>query len=119
MRFAILLASLAAALIINTPSAAAQSRSAVLAPAAPLPAALSPAPSDAASRPTTEIAPRSRFRYPTIGLLAGAAVGAVVGTYVMATSDEWIGAPAHILTVPAGALLGLAVGALANPPARR
>jgi ferric-dicitrate binding protein FerR (iron transport regulator) len=115
MRFAVVLASLAA-LMVAAPGAA-QPRAAVVpgsAAVTPLPAALAPATRGAESRPLLHAAPRSAWRYPRIGLLAGAVAGAAFGTYIMATADEWMAPPAHIVTVPGGALVGLAAGGLAN-----
>ncbi|HEX2210106.1 MAG TPA: hypothetical protein VHG93_20695 [Longimicrobium sp.] len=63
---------------------------------------------------TTFIPRRSGWKYPLIGLGVGALVGAAYGTWVMAHSEEWIAPPAHVVTVPAGALLGLAIGGAAN-----
>lgn len=57
---------------------------------------------------------RSAWRYPAIGLGVGALAGVVWGTYVMATADEYLAPPAHIVTVPIGAVVGGLIGLLAN-----
>lgn len=57
---------------------------------------------------------RSGWKYPLIGMAVGAVVGAGFGTWVMLDTEEWLAPPAHIVTVPAGAVLGLALGGLAN-----
>jgi hypothetical protein len=57
---------------------------------------------------------RSGWRYPLLGMAAGAVAGAALGAYVMASADEYMAAPAFFLTVPAGALAGLALGGVAN-----
>jgi hypothetical protein len=46
------------------------------------------------------------------GGLIGAAMGAVGGTYMMYAADEWMAPPAHIFTVPVGAVVGVLVGAV-------
>ena len=61
---------------------------------------------------SAEAARASRGKKMLYGGLIGAAVGAVGGTYMMVTSDEWIGAPAHIFTVPVGVVVGVLVGAV-------
>ena len=99
---------------------------AVFAPAAaPLPAMLVPPANAAAAldearsarirvREATLERRRSGWKYPLIGAGVGALVGAGVATYVMLQSDEWLAPPFHIVTVPAGAVLGLALGGVAN-----
>jgi hypothetical protein len=57
---------------------------------------------------------RSGWRYPVIGMLAGAVTGAALGAYVMASADEYMAAPAYYVTVPTFALIGLALGGAAN-----
>lgn len=57
---------------------------------------------------------RSLWTYPVIGMVAGAAAGAVLGSYMMGRTDAWIGPPAHYFTLPAGAALGAGLGLLAN-----
>lgn len=56
----------------------------------------------------------SKWTYPAIGLVVGAVAGAAYGTWVMREADDWVAPPAHFVTVPAGAVLGLALGAVAN-----
>lgn len=123
MRAPLVLASLAAALAVAAPDASAQrtqtAASASIPPAwsraaAPLPAALSPAAVPEAGRPVAAVETRSGWKYPAYGMVVGALAGAVAGTVMMVTADEWLGAPAHIVTVPAGALAGLAIGGIAN-----
>jgi hypothetical protein len=123
MRSSVVLASLAAALAFAAPDASAQqaqtaAASASIQPAwsqgaVPLPAALSPAMREA-GQPVEAVETRSPWSYPRYGMIVGALVGAVAGTVVMATADEWMAPPAHILTVPVGAVAGLAIGGLAN-----
>ena len=125
MRSSLVLASLAAALAVAAPDASAQAAPAQTAAASasiqpawpraavPLPAALSPAVREA-GKPVAAMEARPAWKYPAYGMLAGALVGAVAGTVMMAASDEWLGAPAHIVTVPAGALAGLAIGGVAH-----
>lgn len=119
MRSALLLASLFASLAIATPNAAAQAAQAPVAQAAwtrsaaPLPQVLAPA-AVSARRQAETAAPRSPWRYPVIGLVGGAVVGAVAGGVIMGTADEYIGVPAYAFTVPMGALAGLALGGIAN-----
>ncbi len=125
MRSSLVFASLAAALLFAAPDASAQqaqSGSAGLTAsaqpawsqaAAPLPAALLPAMRDA-EQPVQALEARPGWKYPAYGMLVGALVGAVAGTAMMATADEWMAPPAHILTIPAGALAGLAIGGVAN-----
>jgi hypothetical protein len=55
---------------------------------------------------------RGRGRRVLIGTAAGALVGAVAGTVVMMSTEEWIAMPMHVVSVPAGAVLGALVGAL-------
>lgn len=129
MKIALLLAS--AALLLATPAARAQtadaqssSSSALSVPAGlvdePLPAALVPSRATAAGQARSAVerldaqTRRSAWRYPVIGAAGGALAGAVFGTVLMATADEWIAPPAHLFTVPAGAVLGLAIGGIAN-----
>jgi hypothetical protein len=128
MRSILLLASVAGALAFGAPDAAAQSAPAPAArglygsPRTPLPASLAPSAARTASLPVEGArGKRSAWRYPALGAVAGTLVGAVVGTSLMVGSDEWMAPPAHILTVPAGALLGLAIGGVVNlldPPSR-
>jgi hypothetical protein len=125
MRSSLVFASLTAALLFAAPDASAQqaqsgsaSVSASAQPAwsqaaTPLPAALAPAAREA-DQPVQALEARPAWKYPAYGVLVGALVGAVAGTAVMATADEWMAPPAHILTVPAGALAGLALGGVAN-----
>jgi hypothetical protein len=123
MRSSLVLASLAAVIAFAAPDASAQqaqtaAASASIQPgwsqaAVPLPAALSPAVREA-GQPVTAVEARSPWTYPRYGMIVGALVGAVAGTVVMATADEWMAPPAHILTVPVGAVAGLAIGGIAN-----
>lgn len=119
MRSAVVLASLATALALAAPDAAAQSAlPASVQPtwsraAAPLPASLVPVVREA-DAPVAKVDARSPWTYPRYGLIAGALAGAVAGTVVMASVDEWMAPPAHVLTVPAGAVAGLALGGVAN-----
>ncbi|HEX6372057.1 MAG TPA: hypothetical protein VF006_24240 [Longimicrobium sp.] len=137
------LLSLASALALAAPAARAQTVGAGASPqpparafagaAAPLPRSLAPSatPEAAADRARSAEIPRalvqdaaagrrrSGWRYPLIGLGVGTLVGAAYGTWVMLDADEWLAPPAHIVTVPAGAVLGLAIGGLANLVAPR
>lgn len=114
VRFALVAAALAfAAPAAHAQTAAIQSASAPR--ATPLPANLTPAPvAHVGSDALDAAAARSAWKYPVRGALIGALAGAVYGTIVMATADEYIGVPAHAFTVPAGAVLGLAVGGAMN-----
>ena len=120
---AIALAAQAAIAQAPASSAAAAVQPPVLSATAPLPRTLVPpaalkavrhAGPEVEAMDTTFIPRRSRWKYPLIGLGVGALVGAAYGTWVMADSEEWIAPPAHVVTVPAGALLGLAIGGAAN-----
>jgi hypothetical protein len=126
MKRTFVLASLAAAVALAAPAVHAQSADALAdaAPAAiqpesapravPLPASLTPAPLVRAGSEALDAAARSAWKYPLRGAIIGAVAGAVWGTILMATADEYIGVPAHAFTVPGGALLGLAVGGAMN-----
>jgi hypothetical protein len=57
---------------------------------------------------------RSSWQYPLIGAVAGGIVGAVWGTYLMRSADEWLAPPAHFITIPLGAAVGAALGLIAN-----
>lgn len=59
-----------------------------------------------------DAASTSRGKKMLYGGLIGAAVGAAAGTYVMYTADEYMAAPAHLFTVPVGAVIGVLVGAV-------
>ena len=50
------------------------------------------------------------WRYVGWGVVAGAVSGAIWGTVVMKNADDWVGPPAHMFTIPVGALLGGVVG---------
>lgn len=129
MKIALLLASFA--LLLAAPAARAQTADAQPSlpsmppiPARsmdePLPAALIPSRAAVAAQardPTERLdaqTRRSPWRYPAIGAVAGALAGAAFGTALMVTADEWIAPPAHLFTVPAGAVLGMAIGGVAN-----
>ena len=125
MRSSLVLASLATALAFAAPEASAQTAQPQAAaatasilpawsPAAvTLPARLAPAAREA-GQPVAAVAARSPWKYPAYGMVVGALAGAVAGTVMMVTADEWLGAPSHIVTVPAGAVAGLAIGGIAN-----
>lgn len=57
---------------------------------------------------------RSPWRYPLTGAVVGAVAGAAWGSYVMATTDEYLAPPAYLVTVPLGAALGALLGVAAN-----
>ena len=48
----------------------------------------------------------TQWRYAGWGILAGAVAGAIWGTVAMMNAEEWIAPPAHIFTVPFGAVVG-------------
>lgn len=50
------------------------------------------------------------WRYVGWGVAAGAVAGAIWGTVVMKNADDWVAPPAHMFTIPVGALLGGVVG---------
>ena len=66
--------------------------------------------------PSVEVllAPRSRWRYPVIGAIAGAVVGAAYGTYIVVSTENYLAPPAHFVTVPVGAAIGALLGLAAN-----
>lgn len=57
-------------------------------------------------------AARPTGRFVVRGALIGGIVGAVAGTAIMYSADEYMGAPPHILTIPLGVVVGAGVGAL-------
>lgn len=69
---------------------------------------------DAAGVDTLHGRRRSAWKYPLMGLAVGAVAGAAYGTWIMLDSDEWLAPPAHIVTVPLGAVVGLAIGGAMN-----
>lgn len=87
--------------------------------AAPLPQKLVPPAVEQAGAwemeaPDADAARRSGWTYPLIGAGVGILAGAAYGTWVMLDSEEWLAPPIHIVTVPAGAILGLAIGGAMN-----
>ena len=64
--------------------------------------------------PAVLMAPRSRWRYPVIGAIAGAVVGAAYGTYIVLSTENYLAPPAHFVTVPIGAAIGALLGLAAN-----
>jgi hypothetical protein len=93
---------------------------AALAPAAGAPNAPNPRTDDAPtafsattfSIPRAEMEKTNRGRNMLYGGLIGAVAGAAAGTYIMYSADEYMAAPAHFVTVPVGAVLGVLVGAV-------
>ena len=49
-----------------------------------------------------------------IGAVIGAALGTAYGYHIMSTTDDYLAPPAYLITAPAGALLGLLVGAVVS-----
>jgi hypothetical protein len=105
-----LLAALLLALAVSTPAAAQRVDASSAAWFAAAPAQPAPPPAPAAGLEAE--ARKNRGRNVFVGVVAGAALGAIAGTYLMASTDEWLAPPAHIVTVPLGALVGGVIGAL-------
>jgi peptidoglycan/LPS O-acetylase OafA/YrhL len=57
----------------------------------------------------------SPWRYPAWGAVIGGLVGAAAGSYLMYSMDGYIAPPAHILTVPAGVVVGAYLGWVVDP----
>jgi hypothetical protein len=57
---------------------------------------------------------RSLLQYPALGVGIGALAGFAYGIYIMASTQDYLGPPAYMLTVPVGAAAGAVVGLLAH-----
>lgn len=105
-----LLAALLLALAVSTPAAAQRVDASSAAWFAASPA--QPNSPGATAEGLEEAARKNRGRNMVKGGVAGAVVGAIAGTYMMVQAEEWMAPPAHIITIPLGAVVGAVIGAL-------
>lgn len=57
---------------------------------------------------------RSPWVYPIIGTVVGAAAGAALGYYAMASTQDYLAPPAYLVAAPLGAVIGALAGMVAN-----